>query len=261
MYNRIKKISLLIKLLILFIYINCICVAAYAQTTMENTTKPTKPKVIFFDVNETLLDLQSMRSSVSKVLMGRNDLLPLWFSTMLHHSLVDTTTQRFHTFGQIGVSSLMMVAQINDIPLTEQKAREAIVTPLRSLPAHSDVKAGLQTLKNKGYTLVSLTNSSNLGVKTQFNNAGLMPYFDHRLSVEDIKIYKPDLRAYKWALKQMNIKPQEALMVAAHGWDIAGAKASGMQAAFISRPTKVLYPLGIKPDYIVKDLFELNKLL
>lgn len=220
-----------------------------------------KPKVIFFDVNETLLDLEAMRSSVSGALDGRDDLLPFWFSTMLHHSLVDTTTGRFHTFGEIGVSALMMVAEINNIDLTQEQARTAIVTPLRSLPPHPDVKAGLQALKDKGYILVSLTNSSNKGVQTQFENAGLTDYFDKRLSVEDIKVYKPDLRTYEWALKKMNIDADEALMVAAHGWDIAGAKAAGMQAAFIQRPGKVLYPLAIAPDHNVRDLTALNNIL
>lgn len=47
-----------------------------ADTTMEKA-KPVSPKVIFFDVNETLLDLTAMRSSVGEALGGRNELLPL----------------------------------------------------------------------------------------------------------------------------------------------------------------------------------------
>lgn len=220
-----------------------------------------KPKVIFFDVNETLLDLKSMQASISRALNGRDDLLPLWFSMMLHHSLVDSTTGRFHRLGEIGTATLMMVAQINDIPLEEENAREAIVKPLRSLPPHADVKEGLRALKNKSYKLACLTNSSTKGLETQFKNAGLTKYFDRLLSVENIKIYKPDLRAYEWALGKMGVVPEEAMMVAAHGWDIAGIKASGMQAAFISRPDKVLYPLAIAPDYNVGNLNELNAVL
>ncbi|MEC7452372.1 MAG: haloacid dehalogenase type II, partial [Pseudomonadota bacterium] len=94
----------------------------FAQTDTRGAAQPDKntamsarelraPKVIFFDVNETLLDLTAMRSSVGEGLGGRDDLLPLWFSTMLHHSLVDSTTGRFHTFGEIGVASLLMVAE------------------------------------------------------------------------------------------------------------------------------------------------------
>lgn len=233
---------------------------ALAQDTMKQNIMA-KPKVLFFDVNETLLDLESMRSSVAAALGGREDLLPLWFSTMLHYSLVDSATERYHHFGEIGVVALMMVAKANGIALTEEKAKKAIITPLRSLPPHPDVKEGLQALKDQGYVLVSLTNSSNAGVQTQFENAELMQYFDRRLSIEDIKLYKPHIRTYHWAAEQMGIKPEEALMVAAHGWDTAGAKAAGMQAAFVTRPDKVMYPLAIPADYTVSDIKELANIL
>lgn len=240
----------------------------FAQTDTRGAAQPDKntamsarelraPKVIFFDVNETLLDLTAMRSSVGEALGGRDDLLPLWFSTMLHHSLVDSTTGRFHTFGEIGVASLLMVAEIEGIELTKAQAKTASVTPLRSLPPHPDVRDGLQALKNKGYKLVSLTNSSNQGVYTQFKNADLLSYFDERLSVEDINLYKPDTRTYEWAIEKMGIAAEDAMLVAAHGWDIAGAKQAGWQAAFIARPGKVLYPLAIAPDTVVSGLDEL----
>ena len=228
---------------------------------IQTTITPEKPKVIIFDVNETLLDLESMRSSIGEALGNREDLLPLWFSTMLHNSLVTTVTGDYQDFGKIGVASLLMVAQNNTIELSADDAKNAIVTPLLSLPPHPDVKAGLTTLKKQGFKIVSLTNSSNNGVKTQFENAGLTDYFDARYSIEDIKIYKPDLRAYAWVLQQLNIQPEEALMVAAHGWDVAGARAAGLQTAFVARPGKALYPLAEKPDYIVKDITELAQLM
>lgn len=240
-----------------------LCFGIYHESALadDSTATLSAPKVIFFDVNETLLDLSAMKASVGQALNGRNDLLPLWFSTMLHHSLVDSTTERFHTFGEIGVAALLMVAEIEAIPLTAEQAKEAIVTPLRSLPPHPDVRAGLQKLKDKGYTLVSLTNSSNKGVYTQFKNADLLSFFDKRLSVEDIKTYKPDLKTYAWAAKQMGIEPKDAMLVAAHGWDIAGAKQAGWQAVFIKRPGKVLYPLARKPDVVISELTALADML
>ncbi|WP_181013679.1 haloacid dehalogenase type II [Alteromonas sp. RKMC-009] len=227
----------------------------------EADTMPSQPKVIIFDVNETLLDMEAMRESVGEALNGQQSLLPLWFSTMLHHSLVSTVSGEYQDFGKIGVAALMMVAETNGIDITEGEAKTSIVTPLLSLPPHPDVKSGLTDLKARGYKIVSLTNSSNYGVKTQFENAGLTDFFDARYSIEDIQIYKPDLRAYAWALKQLGVKPEDTLMVAAHGWDIAGAKAAGMQAAFVTRPGKAMYPLAQKPDYVVNDLRELTDIL
>src|SRR5579871_3279762 len=71
---------------------------------VQKMTKP-RPKVIFFDVNETLLDLKSMQDSVGAALGGRKDLLPLWFLTMLHSSLVDTSTGKYHDFATIGTAA------------------------------------------------------------------------------------------------------------------------------------------------------------
>lgn len=207
-----------------------------------------RPKVLFFDVNETLLDLTAMKTSVGNLLGGRNDLLPLWFTTMLQYSLVSTVGRQYKDFGIIGAAALQMVAANNGISITEKEAKEAILGPIRSLPAHPEVKASLQKLKDAGYKLVSFTNSSNKGVKTQFENAGLLDYFEDRLSIEDMGKFKPHADAYDWAARKMNVKPSECLLVAAHGWDIAGALWSGWRGAFVSRPGAQLYPLAPNPE-------------
>lgn len=207
-----------------------------------------RPKVLFFDVNETLLDLTKMKESVGKALGGRSDLLPLWFTTMLQYSLVSTVGQQYNDFGIIGSAALQMVAANHDIALTEKEAQDAILTPIRSLPAHPEVKESLQRLRDAGYKLVSFTNSSNIGVETQFKNAGLTEYFDLRLSIEDIGKFKPHTDAYNWAARKMDVKPSECMLVAAHGWDIAGALWANWRGAFVSRPGAQLYPLSPLPE-------------
>ncbi len=215
------------------------------------------PKVIIFDVNETLLDLAPLRASVGEALSGREDLLGLWFSTMLHYSLVDTLTNDYHDFAQIGAAALMMVAEAQDIEITPEQARHSIGETISKLPAHSDVAPALRHWKEKGYRLVSLTNSSNKGVTAQFEHANLTEYFERRFSVEDVQAFKPDPRTYERVLEELGIAPEEALMVAAHAWDLAGAKAVGLQTAFIQRPGTVLYPNTARPDYVVEDLAKL----
>jgi 2-haloacid dehalogenase len=235
--------------------------SAFANNSAEATVQHTKPKVIIFDVNETLLDLENMRASVGEALNGRNDLLPLWFSTMLHHSLVVSATGEYQSFGNIGVAALEMVAENNDIAISHEQARTAIVTPLRSLPAHPDVAEGLAALKTQGYKLVTLTNSSLEGVKLQLKNANLSQYFDANLSIESVGVFKPHLKTYQWAINNLEVDASDALMVAAHGWDIAGANKAGLKTAFIRRPGKVLFPLAEKPNYNVLDVNDLASTL
>lgn len=226
------------------------------EKTMFSKALP-RPQVIIFDVNETLLDLAPLKTSVGQVLGGREDLLPLWFSTMLHYSLVETLTDNYHDFGEIGTAALMMVAGTRGIELEYEAAKAAIVTPLRSLPPHDEVAAALKALKSNGFRIVSLTNSSAEGAATQLRNAGLTELFEKRYSVESIKKYKPHPDTYRMVLDDLGVEPAEVLMVAAHAWDLAGAKNVGLQTAFVARPGAGVYKNVATPDYVVSDLEQL----
>ncbi|MDF7809375.1 haloacid dehalogenase type II [Pontiellaceae bacterium B12219] len=236
---------------------------AGAQETRNQQEKIMQPpKVIIFDVNETLLSLEPLKVSVGEALGGREDLLPLWFSTMLHYSLVETLSDTYHSFGEIGTAALMMVAETQGIEMSYDQAREAIIPPLRSLPAHADVLEGLLALRKDGrFKLVTLTNSNDMGVESKLRKAGLIELFDERYTIETLRKYKPHPDTYNMVLDDLGVQPEEVLMVAAHAWDLAGAKNVGLQTAFIARPGKTLYPNAAQPDYIVNDLPELVEAL
>ncbi|WP_372919959.1 haloacid dehalogenase type II, partial [Salegentibacter sp.] len=156
-------------------------------------------------------------------------------------------------FGEIGAATLMMVAANNDIRLSREEAKEAI-SPITSLPPHPEVKEALAKLKEDGYRLVSLTNSSNAAVEKQFSNAGLLDLFEKHLSIEDIGKYKPHQDTYNWAARKLGVKPEDAMLIAAHGWDVAGALWAGWRAAFVSRPGQQQYPLAPTPEIVAPDL-------
>ena len=214
-------------------------------------------KALIFDVNETLLDIGAMRAGLASVLDGNETLVDLWFANLLHHSLVDIASSQFHDFIDIGAAALVMVAYSKGISLTQDKAKETIKKHITSLPAHDDVTDTLKALKHQNITLVALSNSSSSGLDAQLSFADIKKYFDLTLSVENIRTYKPFPSVYHWACRQANVTPREAMMVAAHGWDVSGAKAAGMQTMCVERPGKMMYPLGLPADYSVKALGDL----
>lgn len=256
-----RALSLVALLLLSAVHVNAEDPRPAKQPENNSVNPKPRPTVILFDVNETLLDLAPLKTSVGKALGGREDLLPLWFSTMVHYSLVETLSDHYHGFGEIGTASLMMVAKNQGIDIQYEDAKEAIVTPLRALPPHGDVIASLKALSQNGYRIISLTNSSAVGVETQFKNAGLTDLFEKRYSVETVKKFKPHPAPYRMVLDDLGVEPNEVLMVAAHAWDLAGAKNVGLQTAFIARPGTSLYPNVERPDYVVSDLEELVRAL
>ena len=215
-----------------------------------------RPKVILFDVNETLLDLRPLKESIGKALGGRPELAPLWFTTMLQYSMVTTLADRYSDFAEIGAACLQMVARNQGMELSKHAAEEA-VAPIRSLPPHPDVIPALERLRDAKYRLVTLTNSSKKAVDEQMRNSGLAEFFESLLSVEDVGLYKPHTHVYRWAARRVGADESECLLVAAHGFDVAGAAWAGMRTAFIARPGQQMFPLGPAIDIIIPSFTEL----
>ncbi|AOE42786.1 haloacid dehalogenase, type II (plasmid) [Pantoea agglomerans] len=210
---------------------------------------------LFFDVNETLLDTTELNRSVAQRLGDRPERAEAWFTSLLHHSLVESVTGSWNSFGDIAEAVLEMTAARYGVTLP--KNATPIAEIIAAMPAHPDVAAGLTALQQQGFTLVALTNSSASLAEKQLSSAGLAPLFTRILSVEQLQVYKPDLRVYQWAMKELGKPASECMMVAAHGWDVGGAKRADMKTAFVTRKGQALYPLAPAPDLIVSDIGEL----
>jgi 2-haloacid dehalogenase len=219
----------------------------------DGVQKMKRPEVLFFDSNESMLDLNGMKPQVTEAFGGNENLMTNWFSTVLLYSLVDTVVSNYHDFGTIGAACMQMVAAEHGVKLDEQKAAKAM-TAMKSLPAHPDVPPGLKIMKDAGFRMYTLTNSAAEVIGSQVKVAGIEQYFDGRLTTEGLNIYKPHPRTYHWAANEVGVPIENCMLVAAHGWDVAGAALSGMRAAFLERPGKALYPLGPDIEIVDKDM-------
>lgn len=223
---------------------------------MNNNNLP----LIVFDVNETLLDMSALKNKINS-LLGSTKGFRIWFGMLLHYTLVDNCTNNYHDFSAIANATLSMTAKALKTDVDE-KVKKAALATIIELPAYPDVPKGLQLLKENGFRLATLTNSPSATLTAQLQYAKLTEYFEATFSIDTIKKYKPALETYTWATKQLSVDVTDAMLVAAHGWDIAGALQAGMQAAFIEREGQSLYPLSPKPTFTGKDLVDIaNKII
>lgn len=103
------------------------------------------------------------------------------------------------------------------------------------LDAWPDSVAGLTRLKAK-YTICSLSNG-NIGLLTNMAKRAGLPW-DCILSAEVFRAYKPDPSVYLGVAKVFDVTPAEVMLVAAHQDDLAAARATGLQTAYIERPVE-----------------------
>jgi len=220
-----------------------------------NITEP--PKLLVFDVNETLLDLQKLQLAIEGD-FGNENAFNLWFSTLLQYSMVESITNQHHSFAEIGKATLQMTAKKLKRNVSDESIR-TILSLITQLPPHPEVKNALAKFKSNKFRIVALTNGSIEAVKKQMRFAEISGYFERLFSVDEVQSYKPQAITYQHVLDEMNIEAKDAMMVAAHPWDLAGAKAVGMKTAFIERPSQIYYPLMTKADITVSNLEALTE--
>ena len=104
-------------------------------------------------------------------------------------------------------------------------------------------------------------NETLLALSDQMRHAELTQYFEDLLSVAAVGRFKPDRGVYDWAVEGVGCRPEECMLVAAHGWDVAGAGWAGLGTAFVARPGQVKYPLAEASDLEVSDLSDLVRQL
>ncbi|SPM34431.1 Phosphoglycolate phosphatase, HAD superfamily [Mycobacterium rhizamassiliense] len=223
---------------------------------------PTQPSVLVFDVNETLIDIDSLAPLFGE-LFGDERVLREWFGQLIMYSMTVTLAGRYVDFFTLGQGVLRMVAAGHQVQIADDEAAR-LQQQLRTMPAHPDVVAGLTALRDSGFRLVTLTNSPHRpGSATPLENAGLAEFFERQLSVESVRAFKPAPAVYQHACQELGVTPADCMMVAAHVWDTLGAQGVGFGGALITRPGNPPLPVdGLpQPDLVVSDLRELAERL
>jgi 2-haloacid dehalogenase len=215
------------------------------------------PRVVAFDVNETLLDL-SVLDGLFEDAFGDASLRQQWFAQMLQLAFVGAITDRYVDFTSAQRAALAMVAERRGAELPDAVAT-AIVDRMRDLPAHADVPGALDRLADGGFTLATITNSPLDVARDQLRNAGLEDRFAAILSADQVRALKPRREPYELVARTFDVPPAQVRLVAAHAWDVAGALAAGCAAAFVARPGMVLSPIGERPDVVGADLAEVGE--
>ena len=210
------------------------------------------PRIIVFDVNETLLDVGALEPHFARA-FGDPLILREWFSTVLLYSEVASLAGPYSDFGAIGGAALDMTAASRGTSLSSED-RTRILTGMRTLPAHPDVRDGLRRLREAGFRTVTLTNSAPAAVAQQLSSAGIDDLFERAFSVDAVRRFKPAAEPYCYVASELRVETTALRMVAAHAWDVVGAMRAGCAAAFVARPGKVLYPLAPAPDIVGSDL-------
>jgi 2-haloacid dehalogenase len=162
-------------------------------------------------------------------------------------------------------------------------AFELIMDKYLHLDLYPDAAAALAAMRDR--KLAILSNGSTGMLNALVRNSGLDRVLDATISIDSRKIFKPAPDAYTLIESTLDVPPAEVLFVSSNPWDVCGAKAFGLNVAWIERVTPEsmalacvksdsvapltmfkairtqMDELGLEPDYRIHALSELPDLV
>jgi 2-haloacid dehalogenase len=160
------------------------------------------------------------------------------------------------TSGQVTEDALTFAANMLKLDLSQEK-RQYLMGAYLELKAWPDVLPALRSLKDVGLRLVFLSNFTPRMLEASIKSAGLEGMFEHTLSTDQVKTYKPDPRAYQLGLDALRLTREEIVFVPFAGWDAAGAKWFGYPTFWVNRLRLPVEELGVAPDASGENLADL----
>jgi len=213
-----------------------------------------------FDAYGTLLDFASAAGQAQDILGDRWQVLSdLWRQKQLQYSWLRTLMGKHADFWQVTGEALDYALEQHR--LADPALRSRLMDAYARLDAYPDVAPTLIALRQRGLKLAVLSNGSPRMLAQAMRSARLDGLVDRILSVEEVRVYKPDPAVYRMACDRLGVWPAEIAFVSSNGWDAWGAKAFGLQVAWCNRAGLPRERLPDPPDAEIRSLTELPGLL
>jgi 2-haloacid dehalogenase len=240
-------------------------------------------KAVVFDAYGTLYDIQSVAAVTEAAFPGYGEIITqIWRIKQLEYTWLRSLMRRYEDFSVITRDSLAYTLRVLGLK-HDSGVFERIMEKYLHLDLYPDAKATLAALQ--GRKLAILSNGSTAMLHALVRNSGLDRVLDATISIDSQKIFKPSPDAYALIENKLGVPPAEVLFVSSNPWDACGAKAFGLNVAWIERVTPqamalacvqsdLVAPLtmfkairmqmdelGLEPDYRIHALSELPDLV
>ena len=195
-------------------------------------------RALVFDVFGTVVDWRAgVAREVGRLLPGRTDPLAIADDWRGRYSPAMDRVRRgelpwtpLDALHRASLDELLAERGLADV---DEPTRAELTLAWHRLDPWPDVVPGLARLRSR-FVLAPLSNG-NVALAVGLARHGGLPW-DAVLGAELVEHYKPDPEVYDSAPRLLAVRPEQVLMVAAHGADLAAARARGLRTAYVHRP-------------------------
>ena len=216
-----------------------------------------EPEALAFDMYGTLVDPVGISEQLKGYLPEEaHNVAEVWRRKQLEYTFRLTSMERYEDFERVTRRALDYALAVVGREL-EPDQKDALMARYDDLERFADVEPGLERLKEAGHTMVIFSNGTPRMLDALMEAAGLRPYFQGLVSVDEVRAYKPSPKAYRHAARRLGRPIGEVRLVSSNPFDDIGAEAAGMRAAWVDRSGGLFDTLGPPPEIVVGSLTEL----
>ncbi|KFY10063.1 hypothetical protein V492_05219 [Pseudogymnoascus sp. VKM F-4246] len=203
---------------------------------------PDKKTVIAFDLYGTLLSTDSIAKELSSHFGDEKAkaLAALWRRYQLEYTWRLNSMSIYKDFSAVTRASLAHALAESSLSLPPA-AIDSLMGAYDSLDLNPDAGPGLASLQSStGIDAYIFSNGSpsmlTASVTKSPSMAQFQGVFQAIVSVEDVKVFKPDPKAYHHLAGRVGRGDLESIwLVSSNPFDIVGARAAGLKAAWVDR--------------------------
>lgn len=212
---------------------------------------------IGFDVYGTLVDPLEMERHLRALLGGQaGPFAARWREKQLEYTFRRGLMGRYVSFDVCTYQALQYVIAAVGIEVSAADQMH-LLEQYRQLAAFPEAISAIERLKAAGHTVVAFSNGVETTVRALLDHAGILAHLDDIISVDNLRTFKPDPAVYTYLARRVGYAVNATWLVSGNPFDVIGAKAAGLRAAWIHRNAETVFdPWGIEPDFTVTNLAE-----
>ena len=214
-----------------------------------------KPTTLAFDVYGTLVDPSGMAEHLqADIHDNAMAFVAAWRDKQLEYAFRRGLMQCYASFAVCTADAFDHTAARFAIAFSSARRGE-LLAAFKRLPAFAEAMPALQRLRAAGHRLFAFSNGTAADVSAVLGFAGLHPLLQGIISVDELRTFRPAPAVYAHLRRATGAWSTPCWVVSSHPWDIIGARAAGLDAAWVRRsPTHVYDPWGIEPTLTITSL-------
>jgi len=176
-----------------------------------------------------------------------------WSTKLFGNSWLYAAAGQYATFDDVADNALRYAAESLGLTLSASD-RQMLAAAYSSLDAWPDARPALVRLREAGIRLAFLSNLGESALRANMARNGLDALFEHVLSTDRVRAFKPSPTAYAMAPEAFGLPKSRIGFAAFGGWDAAGAAWFGYRTAWVNRLGVPFEHLGPGPAIAGSDM-------